>query len=99
MARVELLPHTGQSCVGTAEGDCEEEANVWAAGQACCNALLKAVGSGEDKIEITGVEVREMLRRKAVFVSVFAYYFRQRRELLGCCVIDNDDIARAATLA
>ena len=98
VAHVELMHQSGTACVGTVEGGCAPEATLMSAAQATAQALLQAVGTGEDLLDIAGVELSQPIGRPTVFASVSAYYFRQRRELVGCCLVDGDP-ARAAALA
>jgi len=98
VARVELMHQSGTALVGSVEGSCAESAALLSAAKATAQALLQAVGTGEDLLDIAGVELSQPLGRPTVFLAVSAYYFRQRRELVGCCLVEGDP-ARATALA
>lgn len=101
-AQVELNRDQGRSYFGTAEGRCESPENLRTVAQACANALLQAAAVGGDptlfEIRVNQVAIQAAFGKETVLVSVAGTYFKQRRDLLGLCVIETDP-ARAAALA
>ncbi len=101
-ARVELKRDPDRSYFGTAEGGCAEQDSLRSVAQATANALLQAVAVGEDpqgfEILVKELAVQLAFGKRTVLVSVAGTYFKQRRDLLGLCVIESDG-ARAAALA
>jgi hypothetical protein len=98
-AEVTLQLQPEVDCVGSAEIHGEtEEAAFRCVAEATSEALLQAVGAGDDTVMLTGVSVIETLGKKILFVAVSASFGGESRELLGFSVI-GDDHARAGALA
>lgn len=100
VARVELKQDAGPPSVGTAEGGCSETDGLRSVAQAAANALIRITSTGEDGLDVRGLEIQETFGRRIVMLTVSAYYFRQRRDLMGLCAIeDSTEAVRAAALA
>ena len=97
-ARVELRNQDGRLFAATVEGGCAELETLQTAAQAAADAVIQAVGEGEDGLKVDGLAITEAFGERTVFVQVSAFYWRQRRELLGFCLIEADSM-RAAALA
>lgn len=101
-ARVELNRDPGRSYFGTAEGSCASPESLRTVAQACANALLQAAAVGGDpslfEIRVNQVAIQAAFGKETVLVSVAGTYFKQRRDLLGLCIIETDP-ARSAALA
>ncbi|MBI4421270.1 MAG: hypothetical protein HY560_10625 [Gemmatimonadetes bacterium] len=97
-ARVELQGQAGDAYAGAAEGACQEIERLRSVAQATADAVLRAVGEGEDALNVEGVVINDTFGQRTVFVQVSAYYWRERRKLLGFSLIDPDP-HRAAALA
>lgn len=101
-ARVELkhLKRGERSYFGTAEASCDEPENLRAVAQATANALLQAAATEGDtvgyEIRVNQLAVQDAFGKQAVLVSVAGTYFKQRRDLLGLCVIEDDPVKSAA---
>jgi hypothetical protein len=101
-ARVELkhLQRGDRSYFGTAEASCDEPENLRAVAQATANALLQAAGTEGDaagyEIRVNQLAVQDAFGKQCVLVSVAGMYFKQTRDLLGVCVIENDPVRSAA---
>lgn len=97
---VELKREGGRSCFGSADGDCAEPENLRCVAQATANALLQAVGADSDpagfEIRVKEVAVQDTFGKHTVLVAVSGTYFKQRRDLLGLCVIETDPVKAAA---
>lgn len=99
-AKVELNRAEGRSYFGSAEGACDGPESLRAVAQACANALLQAAAAGGDpslfEIRVTAVAVQAAFGKETVLVSVSGTYFKQRRDLLGLCIVDGDPVRSAA---
>ena len=103
-AKVELkhLQRGERSYFGNAEGFCEGSEDLLTVAQATANALLQAAATDGQaagyEIRVNQLAVQDAFGKQAVLVSIAGTYFKQRRDLLGVCVI-TDDPVRSAALA
>lgn len=101
-AKVELkhLLRGDRSYFGNAEGSCEDSEDLRLVAQATANALLQAAATDGEaagyEIRVNQLAVQDAFGKQAVLVSVAGTYFKQRRDLLGVCVIDGDPVRSAA---
>ena len=101
-AKVELkhLKRGERSYFGNAEGSCEDSEDLRVVAQATANALLQAAATDGEaagyEIRVNQLAVQDAFGKQAVLVSIAGTYFKQRRDLLGVCVIDGDPVRSAA---
>jgi hypothetical protein len=95
---VQLQPEV--DCVGTADarGERSDLASFRCVAEATAEALLQAVGAGDDMLDIDGISVIETLGKSILFVAIAADFGGETRELLGFSVIGSDH-AKAGALA
>ena len=99
VARVELAPDAGGVSVGTVEGGCSEIDGLRSVAQATANALVKITTTGEDGLDVKGLEISQTFGKRILMLTVSAYYYRERRDLMGLCAMDEMEGTRAAALA
>lgn len=100
VARVELKQESGEPSVAMVEGGCSEMEGLRSVAQATANALIRITSTGEDGLEVKGLEIQDTLGRRILMLTISAYYFRQRRDLMGLCAIeDSTEAVKAAALA
>lgn len=97
-ARVQVQQLSGEPFAGAVEGGCAEADLLRSLAQAAADAIHRAVGTDQDTIEVQGLEVKDALGVRVVFVSVLARYQGQNRKLMGFCSLDPDP-HKAAALA
>ena len=96
-AFVDLVKDTGDVFVGTADGRDSARLDVVAA--ATGDAIRQIIGGADDTLVIRGATLMRTFASKAVVAAASINYENQKAYVEGICVVQDDDVHRAAALA